>query len=140
MGCSLHHPSPGQGGETAARGRILLVEDDPDAALFCTIVLSRDGRFEPTHTADPRTALTLAASRPWDLLITDLDLPAMSGIELIAAIRQRVPRLPVAMITSHPPDPATLPRESRPDAVLGKPVKADLLLATAAILITGKRQ
>lgn len=124
--------------ETAARRRILLVEDDPDAALFATHVLTRRGGFDVTHTTDPAVALTLAAAQPWDLVLTDLDLPAMSGLEMIAALRQMEPGLPIVLVTAEPRDEWPASADGcGPDAILAKPVLADDLLATlSAVILT----
>jgi CheY-like chemotaxis protein len=147
---------PEPSGEAAARGRILVVEDDPEAAEFFRHVLVTRGCFQVTHTADPVTALALAAAQCWDLLITDFDLPGMSGLELLAALRPIAPRLPGILVTARPLDltpvvaagpastgpvnpglvnPGTVnPGTVRPDAVLAKPVKAELVLDTASRL------
>jgi CheY-like chemotaxis protein len=125
-------------GDHAAQGRVLLVEDNPEAALFATLVLGRHGRFEVTHTADPVGALALAATRRWDLVLTELDLPGMSGLEFLAALRELAPRLPVAILAAHVPDacPAAWRHSWCPDAVLRKPVPAARLLATVTALAT----
>ena len=91
-------------GGSASRGRLLLIEDDPESAFFCTYVLSKRGGFDVTHVADPTVALTLAVTRPWDLVIADLDLPIMSGLEFVAALRRMAPRLPVVLVTAYPHD------------------------------------
>ena len=46
-------------------------------------------------------ALVLAATGHWDLVLTDMDLPVMSGAELLAALRQLAPALPVAVVSAH---------------------------------------
>src|SRR6202042_2859589 len=89
-----HHTA----GKPASRGRVLLVEDDPEFALFCTHVLARGGRFDVTHIADPTAALALAAAQRWDLVITDLDLPLMSGFEVAAVLRRMMPTLPGGIV------------------------------------------
>ncbi len=125
-------------GESASRRRLLLIEDDPESAYFTTYVLSRRGGFDVTHVADPTVALTLAVTRPWDLVIADLDLPIMSGLEFVAALRRMAPRLPVALVTAYPHDMPALPateRARQPDVVLAKPVPADLLLSTVTALV-----
>jgi CheY-like chemotaxis protein len=124
--------------EPAALRRILLVEDDPDAALFATHILTRRGGFDVTHTPDPAVALTLAAAQPFDLVLTDLDLPAMTGLELLAALRQTVPGLPVVLVTADPRHvwQQYVDDHCRPDAILAKPVLADELLATLSALIS----
>jgi CheY-like chemotaxis protein len=123
----------------ASRGRVLLVEDDPEFALFCTHVLAKGGRFDVTHIADPTAALSLAAAHPWALVITDLDLPLMSGFEFAAVLRRMVPSLPVVIVTAYPTDAPILTSPdhgARPDALLAKPITVDLLLSTA-IALTG---
>ncbi len=142
------HPSPlGSTARPAGRGRVLLVEDDPEAALFATLVLRERGRFEVTHTADPAVALVLAVSGPWDLVLTDMDLPVMSGMQLLAALRELTPGLPVLLVTASParafpvaPGPAGrpgAPAGGRPDGLLIKPFRAERLLTAAATLAGG---
>jgi CheY-like chemotaxis protein len=100
-------------------------------------VLAKRGGFNVTHLADPTIALTLAVTRPWNLVIADIDLPIMSGLEFVAALRRMAPRLPVVLITAYPHDAPTLAATEygrQPDAVLAKPVPADLLLTTAITL------
>jgi CheY-like chemotaxis protein len=98
-------------------------------------VLGRRGGFDVTHVTDPTVALTLAVTRQWDLVIADLDLPIMTGLEFVAALRRMAPRLPVVLVTAYPDDVPTLvaaEHARQPDAVLAKPVPAGLLLSTAA--------
>jgi two-component system response regulator HydG len=76
----------------SSRGRILVVEDDPEAALFAVHVLANRGQFDVTHTADPAVALRLAAEQDWDLVLTDMEMPGMTGLELLEALRQVAPR------------------------------------------------
>ncbi len=118
----------------AAPGRILLVEDDPDAATFFRHVLTERGGYHVAHTADPAQALCLAECEPWDLLVSDLSLPGMTGLELLAAVRSARPNLPAMIVTAHDPALLRLPY-GFPDALLHKPVPAGELLAAAATLI-----
>jgi CheY-like chemotaxis protein len=90
------------------------------------------GRFDVTHTADPRVALDRARSEPWDLVLTDLDLPGMTGLELLAALRRAAPALPVAVITAGSGSEAA---RRQADAFLQKPVPAAHLIAIATALI-----
>jgi DNA-binding response OmpR family regulator len=129
-----------QAGDHDPRGRILLVEADPDAALFVTFVLRR-GSFEVTHTADPAVALALAAAEPWDLVLAAADLPVLSGIELLAALRKLIPDLPVAILAACALDASSTAAASsyRPDAVLAQPIKAATLLAAVNALAAPDR-
>lgn len=126
-------------GSTAApatRRRILVVEDDPEAAQFFRHVLTRRGQFLVTHVADPARALALVAAEPWDLVLTDLDLPVMSGVALLAELHQVKPGLPVILVTAHALGacPALALGIGQADAVLVKPVPADRLLAAVNML------
>lgn len=114
------------------------MEDDPDAALFATHILTRRGGFDVTHTTDPAVALALAAGQPWDLVLTDLDLPTMTGLEMIVALRRLVSGLPIVLVTAEPREEWPASADGRgPDAILAKPVLADDLLATlAAVILT----
>jgi two-component system response regulator HydG len=123
-----------------AGGRILVVEDDPEAALFAVHVLVNRGHFDVTHTADPAVALRLATAEHWDLVLTDLELPGMSGLELLDALREVAPALPVAVVTAHALAAMTQAvRLSGADEYLEKPLGIDQLLATATALISRGR-
>lgn len=114
----------------ASRGRVLVVEDDQDTAFFLSHVLDRRGQFEVTHTADPVDALAFVAESAWDLVITDLDLPVMSGLELIGALRFLSPTLPVLLITAN-----EVAARGADCPVLVKPFRVDELLSTVNALI-----
>jgi DNA-binding response OmpR family regulator len=123
----------------APPGRVLLVEDDPDAALFFIRVLTQQGGFDVTHRLDPYAALELARCERWDLVVTDLDLPGMTGLDLLAALRSAELTLPVLLVTAQDPRQlsAAVPA---PDALLAKPVPAARLLAIAVTLIARARR
>jgi DNA-binding response OmpR family regulator len=121
------------------RGRILVVEDDPEAALFAVYVLVNRGGFEVTHTADPAAALRLAAAEHWDLLLTDQDLPGMTGLELLGALRTVAPGLPVALVSAHAAA-TTDALIGQADEYLEKPLRVDQLIAMATALISRGRR
>jgi DNA-binding response OmpR family regulator len=135
MCVSLGNVTPGAiGPASGSQARILLVEDDPEAALFAITVLAKRGPFEVTHVTDPAVALRLAAAGGWDLVLTDVEMPGMTGLELLDALRRIAPALPVVVITSHVNlRTAALLRHA--DEFLTKPVRIDQLLATATALI-----
>jgi DNA-binding response OmpR family regulator len=119
----------------ARRGRILVVEDDPDAALFAVYVLANRGRFHVRHTAEPAAALRMAAAEPWDLVLTEAVLPGMTGLELLRALRRVAPGLPVAVVTGYVlAEEASAELRSLADEYLIKPVRAGRLIETAAAL------
>jgi len=87
--------------EARQPGRILLIDDDPALGGYLTRVLTRGG-FEVTHELDSASALLRVEEQDWDLLITDIELPGMNGLELLERVRQLVPSLPVAVLTGKP--------------------------------------
>jgi len=80
--------------------RILVVDDEHDVVTFCRRVLERSGYVVLTAT-EPERALELLRETDVDLLITDLKMPSMSGVELIEMARQHKPDLISVVITGY---------------------------------------
>lgn len=95
--------------------RILVVEDDPEIAQLVALHL-RDLGCEVEPVPDGRTALSRLSSGSWDLVVLDLMLPDLDGLEVCKAIRARGDYLPVLMLTA---------RTSELDRVLGLELGAD---------------
>ncbi|MFY9928301.1 MAG: response regulator [Streptosporangiaceae bacterium] len=120
-------------------GRILLIDDDPALGGYLTRVLTRAG-FDVTHELDSAAALQRVADETWDLLITDIELPGMTGLELLQRVREQVPGLPVAVLTGHPTvDYAVSALRSSAAEFLQKPIGASDLVAKATALIKAAR-
>jgi two-component system response regulator HydG len=123
-------------GSSGARGRILVVDDDAVTARFMAQVLGKRGGFEVCHAADSQSALAMARSQSWDLVITDVEMPGMTGLELLRALREVSPDLPVAVITGHASvDYAVQAVRNDADEFLEKPVHPDELIAAATALV-----
>ena len=122
-------------------GCILLAEDDPDAAEFLCRVLRSHGGFEVVHEQGAEQVLRRIGSRKqWDLLITDIQLPGMSGLELLERVKQLLPDLPIAVITAYPSvDYAVSALRGSAAEFFQKPVSAADLVAKAAGLIQAGR-
>ena len=80
-------------------GRVLVVDDEPDMVENCARILRRAG-YQCLTSCDPREALALVESDEPDLLITDLKMPGMDGMELLRRAREVDPALPVILITA----------------------------------------
>src|SRR5258705_307339 len=80
--------------------QILLVEDDANLAANLSQVLEDEG-VVVTHAARGDEGLTLATQRPFDVVLTDLRLPGLGGLELVRQLHSRIPRLPVVLMTAH---------------------------------------
>ena len=121
-------------------GRILVVEDDPEAAGDVLHVLRNRGGFDAIHMPDPVAALDRARAERWDLVLTDVEMPGMTGIELLEAVREISPQLPVAVVTAHPSvDYAVRALRNKADEFLEKPVRPDKLVETVAALVAKGR-
>lgn len=82
-------------------GRVLLIEDEPNIAEAIRFILSREG-CEVMVEADGARALTRIADIAPDLVILDLMLPGMSGLEILSALRSNpaTQALKVLMLTA----------------------------------------
>ena len=95
--------------------RILVVEDDRDIAYLLNLHL-RDLCDEVVQAFDGQAGLSLAQAQPFSLIILDLGLPGMDGLELCRKLRRRESYTPILMLTA---------RSSEADRVLGLDVGAD---------------
>jgi len=81
-------------------GRVLLIDDDPGVSEVVGLLLEREG-YDVQRAGSVKEARTSVQAAEPDLVITDLKLPDGTGLEVIAAVRARRPRLPIIMITSY---------------------------------------
>jgi two-component system copper resistance phosphate regulon response regulator CusR len=79
--------------------RLLLVEDEIDIQNFLKRSLEEAG-FEVVAASDGRSAQSISVEREFDILIVDLGLPDMDGIELIHELRQAGVRAPVLILSA----------------------------------------
>lgn len=78
--------------------RILIVEDEEKIARFVTLELEHEG-YQVEHTADGRTAVDLALERDYDLILLDVLLPQLNGMEVLRRVRKHKD-VPVIMVTA----------------------------------------
>lgn len=95
--------------------RILVVEDDRDIAYLLNLHL-RDLCDELVQAFDGQAGLALAQAQPFSLIILDLGLPGMDGLELCRKLRKNETYTPILMLTA---------RSAEADRVLGLDVGAD---------------
>ena len=106
------------------RTRILMVEDSEIVRGVLVRVIG-DGGYDVVAAEDPAKALELLASEaPFDLLLTDIVLPGMNGVELAEVIKGLQPSIRILFMSGYP-------REHRvdPTRLLAKPFSNDELLA-----------
>lgn len=78
--------------------RILIVEDEEKIARFVTLELEHEG-YQVEHAADGRTAVNLALERDYDLILLDVLLPQLNGMEVLRRVRKHKD-VPVIMVTA----------------------------------------
>jgi len=81
--------------------RVLVVDDEQDLAESCAYFLERAGYVTRCATSGP-LALELLEREPFSLVISDVRMPRMSGMELLTAIKARDPDVEVLLITGYP--------------------------------------
>ena len=83
-----------------AKAQILIVEDDHDLreALVTTLELSK---FRVREAANAQEALARLAEAPVDMVVSDVNMPGLSGHELLAEVQRLYPGLPMMLITAY---------------------------------------
>ncbi len=79
---------------------VVVVDDDRDVGLVLTALLTQAG-YTTKHVASAREALTLIERTLPRVVITDLRMPDMDGMSLLAELRVRAPEIVVVMLTAH---------------------------------------
>jgi len=79
--------------------RVLILDDEADMVENCTRILRRSG-LKCLAATDPKEGLALVESERPDVLLTDLKMPGMDGLEVLRRAREVDPTLPVIMITA----------------------------------------
>ena len=79
---------------------ILVADDNEVAQRLCTRVLGKAGHKVIT-ASDGQEAVNLALSNNPDLILMDVAMPGMDGLEAMAQIKARVPHLPIVIASAH---------------------------------------
>ena len=84
------------------QGRILLVDDEPMVADVCRQMIEQMG-YQTTAFTDSRRALDAFQAHPghFDLLVTDLTMPGLTGDRLAREIRRKRPDMPILLISGN---------------------------------------
>lgn len=125
---------PGRSGRPPLK--ILAVDDEP-AIVACLSFLFRGPRYELTSARNGREALAQLANGPFDVVITDNQMPQLSGVELVRALRERQFGGKIIVLSGRlTPENFNAFAEMKVDAILDKPFdnyelqsRLDLLVA-----------
>jgi DNA-binding response OmpR family regulator len=114
--------------------KILVVEDEIVVAMSMEIVLEGEG-FAVLLATDGREGLVQVEKETPDLIITDLMMPRMDGVTMIAQLRERGVTSPIVLTTWVPEEKVTSNRHQAYDVFLPKPFSdADLLTVVRRLL------
>ena len=80
--------------------KILVVDDEQSMTQFLSIVLRKEG-FHVTAVSNGKDALERVKSDTYDVVITDIKMPGMDGIQLLNQIKKHDPSLPVVIMTAY---------------------------------------
>ena len=95
--------------------KILIVEDEPQLARFVQLEMEHE-EYETVISGDGREGLTLAEGGGFDLILLDIMLPGLNGLEVLRRLRKAENHIPVIMLTA---------RDSVMDKVSGLDMGAD---------------
>lgn len=119
--------------------RVLVVDDDPEICVFVDRTLRNAGYETTTAASGPEALSVIEFASPFDLLLTDVRMPEMTGDELARRIRQRNPQVKVLYLTGFS-DQLFIDKGALWDgeAFLDKPSTAVGLLEAVSLLLHGR--
>jgi two-component system, NtrC family, response regulator PilR len=119
---------------------ILVVDDELSMREFLKILLEKDG-YHVTTAAEGRTAFELAGQHPFDLVISDIRMPGMTGLELLAQLKQLKADIGVIMITAFAsPDDAVGAMKNGAFDYITKPFNVDEIKSVVRAALKKKQK
>ena len=116
--------------------KVLVLDDDPMIQGILSRVLSRSG-FQVRCAGDGEAGWEELQNRDYDLLITDNDMPKLTGLDLLRRLRDRASQLPTILISGNMPWQAQdLPELLPPGAAIEKPFILSELMEKARMLLS----
>ncbi len=118
--------------------RILIIEDDLDLARILADFLELKGGYEVETAPDGLEGLKMLKKSRFDLVITDITMPYVSGIGILTVLKRDHPETPVIAITGYGEEVESLAEEKNADAVLSKPLDHEKMLKLLKEMLTKK--
>jgi two-component system NtrC family response regulator len=123
----------------AATGRILFIDDDPAGREVALFNLRKAGH-DVTAAGDGREGLAAFDPEKFDLVVTDLKMPGISGMEVLRQVRARAPEVPVLVITAFGNvETAVAAMQAGAYDFIGKPFHRDQLLLSVGKALERRR-
>lgn len=124
----------------AARGRVLLVDDQPELRRLYRRNLTKLG-YEVVEASNGRAAIELACQEHFDVVISDVRMPDLSGVELLRELYELDPDLPVVLMSGGMDvETERAATQYRAFAYLMKPVPFEHIQTSAARAIELRRE
>jgi CheY-like chemotaxis protein len=114
--------------------RVLLVEDNVAVAKVAQRTLESAG-YSVRVTHDPEQAIHIWNAEPADVLVTDIEMPGMSGLRLSERLRETTPQLRTLFITGHSTERIDVHGDPERFGVVMKPFRRKGLLVALARLL-----
>jgi len=108
--------------ETRRMYTLLIIEDDPNVLSMMVRYLAHLG-YEIITAVDGMEGMKKLEQGGFDLVITDIVMPYLSGVGVVSALKSRAPEIPVIAMTGYGREPESAAAEQQADLVLSKPVK-----------------
>jgi DNA-binding NtrC family response regulator len=111
--------------------KILAVDDEPDMLKLLSMIIKEKTPYEIVTTNNPLEALEIAKQGGFDIVIADLKMPGLDGIELLESIKQVDEDIPVIIITAYGPvESATETMHKGAFDFITKPFRKEQILYT----------
>ena len=118
--------------------RVLVVDDERAAVDGLRVLLRADG-YEVVALQSSEAALVLLTKEKFDIVITDLEMPMVHGVEVVRAARKSRADMPVVVVTAYNDSPAcTAAIAAGACKVMCKPIDYDALSAEIVVATTGR--
>jgi DNA-binding NtrC family response regulator len=111
--------------------RILVIDDEPDMLILMSMIIEENTEWEVETTNNPSEGLKMAMENDYDLVIADLKMPGLDGMEVFEELKEMKPDIPVIIITAY--GSLEIADEARKKGVadfITKPFRKDTILFT----------
>ena len=128
------------GDEMGDQKKLLIIDDDAEILAALDNYL-RKKNYNVAIAANGLDGLKLLESEPnrFDLIITDLVMPSISGVAIISIAKKKFPDIPVIAITGWGEHPEALATEAEADLVMEKPFELSVLESKITEILSGKK-
>ena len=111
--------------------KILVIDDEPDMLMLLRMIIEENTAWEVETTNNPSEGLKMVMEDDYDLVIADLKMPGMDGMEVFEELKEMRPDIPVIIITAYGSlESAEEARNKGVADFITKPFRKDTILFT----------